>query len=373
MKKYLTIILIILSFLSFELTYAGNKKTRLYNEVKNIILKEINTYGIPGIQVCISSSSFENDVKISEGVLNIETGERLTDQTQIKVGSITKSFTGIGILLLIKKGLINIDDPISKYLQVNDKKYSGIKIKELLNMHSGLRGYINDDSDSCDYIINTMIADPDHNYKPIELVKYGFKLTEDLGVTGQDEFHYTNTNYILLGMIIESVSQMSYAEFIRKEITEPFGLDNTYFSTDNDYNSNVSNGYHLDKEENTTEDYSRLNLSYVGSAGAIISTASDLCKWVTSIGTGKIPLGEASKYIYEGLPAANSAYYTSGLLNENNKLWHNGTVLGYHGVMCFLKESKTAIVVLSNCTISGIEVDPVAEVMDAIIEIITKN
>lgn len=372
MKKYFAFLLIFIIAVGRTTVSGSDKNQELFDSVKAVIKKNITEYGIPGIQVCISGPMFDNDIKISEGVLDINSKQKLENETGIKVGSITKSFTGIGILKLINNGLINLDDSVSKYIVTDDKHLNTIKIKELLNMHSGLRGYINDDNDSTTYIIDTMIDEPEHLFTPEELVVYGIRLTDNMDKIGKDEFHYTNTNYILLGMIIEAVSGMKYQEFIQSEIIEPYDLRSTYYPDPNGTLNNVSKGYYLNMEDGTTTDFSELNLSYVWSAGALISNAADICKWISIIGNGKIQLGENSKYIYEGFPAGRSNFYTSGLINETDRLWHNGTVLGYHGEMSFLKESRTAITVLSNCSISGLDTDPVSEIMKNIISLIIK-
>lgn len=339
------------------------------DQLRSLVSAKILTYGIPGVQVCIKDQASGKTMKLSLGYANLETRVPLRDSTQIKIGSITKSFTALGILKLAEDGLLNLDDEVGTYLSIENDTYRSITIRQLMNMDSGLRGYLNDDPSS--YFVDSVIADPARQFTPGELVEYGFKLTDEQGMTDEGVFHYNNTNYILLGMVIEKVSRTGYAEFIRREIVEPLGLSATYVPTGNAYGDNVSSGYHIDKEDKTTENLSAIDLSYVWSAGAVIATATDLCDWIISVATGKVVAGDMLNWIYSGLPVGETSQYTAGLINEPDRLWHNGTVLGYHGEVCYLKSSHVAVTVLSNCTFAGIDVDPVKEIMNGIIAMIS--
>ncbi len=328
-------------------------------------------YNVPGIQVCILDPEDTKTYRISLGFSDMNNETPMNNTTQVKAGSITKSFTGISILNLVQKGLINLDDSLGKYLDLSDHAHDGITLKKLLNMHSGLLGYLNDDADAT--IMDAMIANPDKQCSPEELVSFGFQLTENLGNTEENEFHYTNTNYILLGMLIEKVSGLSYADFICQEITDPLGLSDTYIPTENENSGNISGGYYINLEENSIDDFSNINMSYVWSAGAVISTASDLCKWMNLIGNNEVISGPVQNYVYEGLEISEGAYYTSGLINEPTKIWHNGTVLGYHGEMCYLKDSGISVAVLTNCNVVGTDGDPVKDIMDGIIDLLDND
>lgn len=338
------------------------------DQLRSLVSAKILTYGIPGVQVCIKDQATGKTIKLSLGYSNLEARVPLRDTSQIKIGSITKSFTALGILKLAQDGLLNLDDEVGTYLSIENDTYRSITLRQLMNLDSGLRGYLNDDPTL--YVVDSVIADPARHFTPGELVEYGFKLTDEQGMTGEGVFHYNNTNYILLGMVIEKVSRTGYAEFIRTEIVEPLGLPATYVPTGNAYGDNVSSGYHIDKEDKTTENLSAIDLSYVWSAGAIISTATDLCDWIISVATGKLVTGDMLNWVYSGVPLGESGQYTAGLMNEPDKLWHNGTVIGYHGEVCYLKNSRIAVAVLSNCTFAGIEGDPVKEIMNGIIAMI---
>ena len=371
MKKLYPIVFIIILFAKCTDDLNTPEKPSWYSELNNYTTETMNEYSVPGIQICVLDNNTNKQVVIARGYADIENNIEMKDDTKIKVGSITKSFTGISVLLLAQRGLLDLNASINEYVLLEDTNYSKIKIKQLLNMNSGLRGYLNDDDNSV--IIDRIISNPSMHIEPMELIERGFQLTDLYGVTPKNEFHYNNTNYILLGLIIESISQTNYNEFVYNELISPLALNNTYVATNNNYASDVAGGYHIDLSENTSDNYSNLDLSYVWSAGAVISNATDLCKWISAIANGNIIDDDFSEFIYSGQPVADSVTYTSGLISESNRLWHNGTVLGYHGEMCYLKDKNISIAVLSNCSIAGAEGDPVKQIMEKVIELIENN
>ncbi len=158
-----------------------------YNQIDEYLLKAVNAYHIPGLAFILTDS---------EGTLFSNTYGQFTDKNrQIFIGSESKSFTALCIMQLEEKGLLNLDDDFTKYLPQYhfDKK---ISVRALLNQTSGF----------------------DNHAKLIN-----FKITETYG-----SYEYANVNYDLLGMIVEAVSGKSYAEYLRENVLEPLGMNNTF-------------------------------------------------------------------------------------------------------------------------------------------------
>ena len=259
MKNILFLFLTAILFLSCT----NESEIQLISEenVREIILSKLQEYSVPGIQVCIINKSQNTEIKISEGFADLDNNIPMTNSTRLKVGSITKSFTGIGILLLSQREQLDLSSSIKNYITLDNSRYENIPVKNLLNMCSGLKGYINDDDD--DVIINQVIENPNLQFDPMLLVRHGLELTDNTGPTPENEFHYNNTNYILLGKIIENITGTSYKDFVKTELLNPLYLSDTYVSEGNNYEENVSCGYHINLEDNTRENYSNLDLSYV--------------------------------------------------------------------------------------------------------------
>ena len=363
MKKRL--FLIVIATLAFSGAVPLGIAPRLDKaRVKAYAEAKMASYGVPGLQICVRDHRGMEILSLSLGYADLETRRTINRSTRLKIGSNTKSFTAMAILILAERGQIGLNEHIDRYLDISPPHYGKVTIRQLMNMNSGLRGYINDDDD--DRIIDRILTHPAKQIPPHDLIQRALTLTNQLGTTDDGKFHYTNTNYILLGMLIEKVSKVSYADFIYRELLKPLGLHETYMPVDSHYGYNVGKGYHIDKAANTSKDYSALDLSYVWSAGAMISTASDLSRWIGMIGTDAVIRGKGSIDVYRGLPISRTIQYTSGLIQEPEYFWHNGTVLGYHGEMRYLKGSGTSIAVLANCTLAGFPMDPIREIIDEI-------
>lgn len=143
------------------------------------------------------------------GLANLEDKTANEPDTVFRLGSITKQFTAAAILLLEERGALTVDDPLSRYIPdyPNGDK---ITIHNLLTHTSGIPEYLQyvDQSD-------------DYPYTPAELIDL-FK-HEPLSFNPGEKFTYSNSNYILLGYIIEQVSQMTYEEFMKENIFKPLG------------------------------------------------------------------------------------------------------------------------------------------------------
>src|SRR5918998_514296 len=132
------------------------------------------------------------------GAGNLEASTPITPNDHVRIGSNTKTFTGTVILQLVDEGKLALDDPVSKY-QLEVPNGENITIRQLLNMSSGLFNYAEDEEFN-----KTLDTEPQKVWKPEELVEIGFK--HQPYFSPGDGFHYSNTNFILLGMIIEQLT-----------------------------------------------------------------------------------------------------------------------------------------------------------------------
>ena len=176
----------------------------------------------------IVSKGGEVILKKGYGYANRETRQPYTPETIQTNGSITKQFTGAAILLLESRGVLSVNDPISKYLSPLSDEMKDITIHQLLTHSSGLPGGIGADDE------------------PIDAETYLERLKGESLQFDPGTFHaYSNTGYSLLGMIVEKVSEKSYESFLRNELLLPAGMNNTgYILPDWDRDTN---GYWIPK------------------------------------------------------------------------------------------------------------------------------
>jgi D-alanyl-D-alanine carboxypeptidase len=314
---------------------------------------------------------------------------RGTDPVQVgdsvRVGSNTKTWTGTVILQLVQEGRIALADPVSKY-RPDVRGGANISIEQLLDMHSGLANY------TTTYELNhTLDVDPAKAWNPEDLLKMGLALDPS---TPGAKFEYSNTNTVLLGLIIEKVTGHPVAEEFRTRLFTPLGMSGTVFP---DITSDAlpdpharGYAYGTNVETATTEvlspavqagakdgsivpkDVTGDNPSWAWTAGAGISTAGDLATWVEALGGGKL-LGpalqrqrlESVRQIVPGNP--ESPFYGLAIAKFGPLYGHSGELPGYNSFMGYDPDRKITVVTWATTAPSPDGRGPAVELAKAVI------
>jgi len=296
------------------------------------------------------------------GIGNPAMGKAPGIDDKVRIGSITKSFTATAVLQLVDEGLLSLDDPISTWVP-EVPGAGGITVRQLLNMTSGLFNYT-DLPEFWEEFIN----DPLAVWTPWKLV--------DMAVAHPPlfqpgtQFMYCNTNYILLGMIIEKVTGRTAAEVITSKIINRLGLENTSFPMTPDIEEPYVRGYMpAEGEENGSAnlvDFSLCSPTPYWTAGGIIGTLGDLRLWGKAIATGELlsPEMHAEQLKFTD---PNTKNYGLGVMNGGLLFGHSGEVLGYNSSMYYIPSMDATCVVLTGRYPSEIE-GASDEVMSALIQ-----
>jgi D-alanyl-D-alanine carboxypeptidase len=200
-----------------------------------------------------------------------------------EIGSNTKAFTSVLVLQLEAEHRLSIDDPLGRWLP-QYPQWRDVTIRRLLNMTSGIATYDDEPAWYADYA-----ADPHTDFSPERLVGYVLDAPATSG------YSYSNTNYVLAEMIIERVTGDSYQDQLYRRIIEPLGLCDLHYRPDV-YPAWITDrepaGYFFNHDFPLTQllgrDSSRDTLSWARSAGAIISTTSDLTRWERALYSGRM-------------------------------------------------------------------------------------
>ncbi|MBT8103091.1 MAG: beta-lactamase family protein, partial [Gammaproteobacteria bacterium] len=210
------------------------------------------------------------------GMANLELAVPMEPDHVLRIASITKQFTAAAILLLQDRGLLDVADDISQYLPDFPTQGEHITIARLLSHTSGvfsftdIPGYWHGDLIRTDRSVGEMIelfADQPMRFSP-----------------GTD-FSYSNSGYTLLGAIIERVSGKTYAEFLRTEVFEPLGMDDTQYGGRHVVERRAS-GY--EGHENQYFNALPISMTHPHAAGALLSTVDDLARWNTALFGGRL-------------------------------------------------------------------------------------
>lgn len=334
-------------------------------QLDSIIDAAVNSTGIPGAMVGIWGPD-GNYVKVA-GVADTATKAPMETDFYHRIGSVTKTFTVTALLQLVDEGKIGLDDPISQYVD-GVMEGDAISLRHLAGMRSGLVDYTTSEQFVMEYL-----SDPRRAFTPEELVGYVKDLPLQLrpGTT----VDYSNTNTILLGMVIEKVSGSKLSDVIDTKITTPLGMEHTSFPTTNAFPTPHAQGYTnqtLDESVTAATDW---NPSWGGAAGAMISSLDDMRIWVPALAKGDLLTDDTQKQRLQTVNLSegdDSSGYGLGLFNSGGWIGHNGSLPGYKTVSVYLPEKDTTLVVFINTDIDG-ETDLTSALMVPITKLISPD
>lgn len=315
----------------------------LQGKIEKALEATMSESGIPGAVIGVWLPG-EGAWTRAIGDADIKTRREVKPADNFRIGSITKTFTATVILQLVDEGKIGLDDTLDKY--VPDVPNAGdITIRELCNMTSGLFDYTGDED-----FQNALDEDPARKWEPSELVE--FATSHDPLFAPGDGWEYCNTNYILLGMIIEQVTGNEIGGEIQSRIIDRLGLENTSFPDNRDMTGEYSHGYMADEENGKLEDItSTFDPSLAWAAGAMISNLDDLETWARAVAGGDLLSEETQKERLSWVDAEMGGLdfqYGLGIGHVEGFVGHGGDVPGYSSALFHDTEKDATVVVLLN-------------------------
>jgi D-alanyl-D-alanine carboxypeptidase len=235
------------------------------------------TDGAPGVIILSRRGHQVSDVVA--GLADTATGQPMEPQDRVHIASITKTFVATVVLQLAAEGRLSLNDSVQKWLPgvitANGYDPARITIRQLLNMTSGIPDYLND----------TALFNPsnpqayEQTWQPQQLVDIALSLGPPL-----HGWNYSNTNYILLGMIIQKVTGQSPITEINRRIIAPLGLRGTSFPlTSTAIPSPYAHGYY-----GSVDVTNLINPSVAWTSGAMISTVGDVARFYEALLTGRL-------------------------------------------------------------------------------------
>lgn len=255
------------------------------------------------------------------------------DQTQYRIGSITKAFTAVMIMQLIEQGKLSLDTKLSKYFP-DVANAESITVGHLLGHRSGL-GSMTDDPTYRDWF-----TDPKSREEMMEIIVRQPKVFEP----GEQQ-RYSNSNYVLLGYILEEATGKSYADLLQTQICEPVGLKRTTYMTAAGAERNVARSFR--RTGNDWQPESQTDPSVPHAAGAMMSTASDLTRFADALFGGKLISEESlDEMTPDGLGMGNGLFAFP--FGPKSVYGHNGGIDGFQSSLGFFPEDKVAVAMITN-------------------------
>lgn len=299
------------------------------NSVKEA-MRDTLKLGYPGILAKTSESG--KTWSYAAGIADLSTKKIMKTDFRFRIGSVTRTFTATVLLQLAGGNRMNLDDSIEKWLpdviQGNGYDDKHITIRQLLNLTSDIANYTRSKD------LNMM--DTKKSYTAEELVKMGISMPPDFA-PGKS-WSYSNTGYVLLGILIEKVTGNSCAEEIENRIVEPLELSNTFLPGNSSVipGTNHARGYIQLDGASEQKDVTYYNPSMRSSVGAMISTADYLNKLFSYLLGGKLLKEQKLKQMLTTVPTGTDELGDYGLgiskmkLSNGVSIWgHGGTIPGF--------------------------------------------
>lgn len=253
--------------------------------------------------------------------------------TTFEIGSITKQMTAAAIMQLVEKKKLNVNDKISRWFP--DFQYADqITVEMLLNMHSGLTDCLNSPYEFFPTKVAAKIENATVRNEPVE-TEIILKYLNDapLFIKPGTEYFYCNTNYYLLAKIIEKVSGMDFAEYMKKYIFTPCKMTKTNIL----FQKTDTRGYDWKGR------YYSIPYGFATGYGDVNSSVVDLYKWNESLIGGKV----VKKKTYKKM--IDSESYGYGFYVQNGEIFHGGATNVFNSFSTYHPDTKTTIIILLNC------------------------
>jgi D-alanyl-D-alanine carboxypeptidase len=280
------------------------------------------------------------------------------------ISSITKTYTAASILQLVEEGTLSLSDSLHTWIPSYANIDSTITIRQLLDHTSGVFDYYEHPA-----FFDSIMADPARVWTPEQTLMFVLEPSFSPG----SDWDYSNTNYILLGMIIKEATGSTVAEEFRSRFLTPLGLQETFMAVEEDLSGTVAHGwYDIDGDEILDDLIESISMnafmSMEWTAGAMFSSSRDLTRWAEALFSGEVVGQELLNEMltFHSLSIPGSAYDGYGLgigsliVAGHQAYGHGGESPGYRSLMVHLPESGVSISVLMNevngaCLFSVIE------------------
>lgn len=275
------------------------------------------------------------------GMANLELGVPVEPDMVFRLGSITKQFTAVAVLMLAEQGKLSLSDEITKFLPDYPTKGHKITVEHLLNHTSGIKSY-------------TSMPEWLALWRKDTTVKELIDLFKDqpMDFAPGEKWSYNNSGYFLLGAIIEKASGQTYQDFVEKNIFAPLGMKHSYYDNTSRIIPRRVTGYSKGSEGFRNAAY--LSMFQPFAAGSLMSSVDDLALWDAALYTDKLVKQESLKRAWTASLLTNkkSAHYGYGWslssYEDRALIEHSGGINGFATYAVRVPDQRTYVAILTN-------------------------
>lgn len=317
------------------LTFDDNLPAEVREELQTILQSRLPHAHAPGATLTVAHPDWGTAI-LTAGYAILDPPTPVHPDDIFRMGSITKQFVAAIILQLQEEGVLSLDDPVNDWVQGFDLA-SEITIERLLNHSSGLYDF----TDAPSFII-----DSQEPIQPRALVEYalGFEPRFPPG----ESWSYSNTNYILLGMIVEEATGVGLAQSIRERLLVPLNLRHMWLEPDEEFDGLVDG--HTSGAENTHF----TSMTWAWAAGAMASRGPEMCEWTRALHAGEVVDDESLTQMttrYEPADLSDARYGLGLQFRVRGGapvIGHTGSTMGFRNEMFFHPPTHTCVVIQTN-------------------------
>ncbi len=323
---------------------ASNFTYSQVDKVDTTIKKLMKDNRIVGLQLAVIKDN--KIIKTGHyGLANIEDSIPVDKQTVFSINSISKAFTGVAIMQLVEKGKINLEDPISKYLDSLPNTWQNITVKQIVMHKSGLPDVWNSEG-------NMLSENSSILYQKVKQLPIVFKPGEELS--------QCLTNYMLLGMLIEKMSGQSFEKYIAENIFKKAGMKNSAEAGLGDFYNIIKHSarpYSYYGSNDLSSVYQPMP-TILYPAGAIYSTATEMAQWIIALQSNQLINAENLKALLKPIELNNGEIFQENSLLNQSSIGFSlssraenpiiGSMGGARNALFIYPKKNVSIVVLTN-------------------------
>ena len=281
---------------------------------------------IPGEGLWLGTSGYSHaDVPVTPGM-------------EFGIGSNSKLFTAVTLLKLAENDILSLEDSLHKWLPAYTNIDSHITIRQLLNHTSGI-----EDVNVIPGYADSILSNPQRVFTRDEVIRWTGPPRFPAGTS----WSYSNTNYLLAGMIVERASGRPFVSLLRESLLAPLQLDDTFLPVEDTIHGNIAHPWLSNVDIDSVPRVSLLSAAWA--AGAMYSTAGDMARWYDALMSGRVLRPESFKQMTTFVGSGNYGFGLTEKTVSGRLMWvHSGLIRGYTSQMFYDTTLKAVICVLVN-------------------------
>jgi CubicO group peptidase (beta-lactamase class C family) len=318
---------------------------------------------IPGVSLAVCRNG-KIVTASGYGLANVELDVPVTPETIFQTGSVGKQFTSMAVMMLVEEGRIGLEDHLTKYIPESPAAWKDVTIRELLTHTSGIADYGGEEETMGKGVINFR-----KDYTEEELVQAFAKMPMDF--RPGEKWSYSNTGYVLLGIVIHRVAGKFYGDFLQERIFQPLGMASTRIISEADIVPHRSSGYRLVKGELKNQEWVSPTLNTTAD-GALYTNVLDLAKWDAALYTTRLVKQTSLDAIWTPVKLNDGKTYPYGFgwdlapKNGHRAVSHDGAWQGFTMSISRYLDDRLTVIVMTNLDENNARPEKIVEDVAAI-------